>query len=122
MIALSFAVRQVQRMAGLRYFKSEDVPVKELAHALQCVASDDKAAEGYIDAWLMSNTEAPTPADMYELASQAARRVPEFNPNETPCRLCGGTGWSVFLGPMPKHLAACQTPGVVRCECMRRAS
>lgn len=122
MIAKPVAMRLAAELDWMPGYKESKGYQDSLADALGAVCIDKQHGKSIINRWREMNRFAPMPADIYEIAAQDASERAGFNPNEKLCRMCGGTGWSVFLGPMPKELAASQTPGVVRCECMRRAS
>lgn len=122
MISEDFAFEQVDRLSGLRFFPNKPSGVLELVKALRSISRTEAEAEGYVDLWIAGNSESPTPANVYELSTQQARSGPVFNPEEESCPDCLGTGWVVLLGPMPRHLAATQSRGALRCECMRRTA
>lgn len=90
MISTQQAQAKVFRLSGTRDFPQRAEGIKELVDTLQRESRDDAHAKRIIDAWLLENRFAPTPADLRALALQTDReRIPRY----WECGTCHGTGW-----------------------------
>lgn len=86
MITELTALRQILRLEGLVQWPKSNEAQDELAKALAAAAQDERHAQRTIDEWLVASKFAPTPAEIYAVAS-AIRRT------ERECPTCEGTGW-----------------------------
>lgn len=119
MISEDFAFEQLDRLSGLQYFPNKPAALLELARTLQQIAPTEQDAVRIVDAWLQVNPHAPTPAALLDLAASRAAKTDFWDSHERPCEACGGTGWTVLIGPVPEHLATAPSLGVVRCHCFQ---
>lgn len=72
MIKEAFAIEQVLRLSGLRFFPPQPEAQNELVIALMEVAESEDHATSIVTNWLRENRETPTPADFYRMKRKKA--------------------------------------------------
>lgn len=112
------AAKLAEKIAWMPGYKDSEEYQDSLLSALRSAARDEAHGRSIVNRWKENNRFAPLPADLYEMAAKDASDRAAFDPTEKACPVCSGTGWAVLLGPMPRHLAASQCPGVQRCSCV----
>jgi len=95
----NFAVAQINRLSGLRYFPEMEVAVAELVKALATAAPNDEAAQRFTDDWIRESVTAPTPRDIYEHFTTRAEAAKEYTPikfrSAVRCTVCNDMGFSI---------------------------
>lgn len=92
MLDRDFARAQVLRLSGLVRFPQHIEAVTELVSAIQTAPTED-AARAFIGDWLHTQTDTPTPCDIYQTFKPVGD-VPLFEPRlEYKCKACSDTGF-----------------------------
>jgi len=81
-----FCASQARRLEGLKWFKDGGLP--DLARALLKFCRTQAHASATVTAWLEMSRDAPTPADIIDLARGIDIDAPTF----PPCRACYDSG------------------------------
>lgn len=113
MIDPRILAKQFDRLRALNYFSQDEVVQQELRDAMQSAPSEIilTAAIGH---WLRTQTERPTPADLYRVIREQAELTPteEYRP-DPGCATCNGEGFRHFERDGLSYLGP-------RCECWAR--
>ena len=86
-VSKKFATKQVNRMAGLNYFPSEDSSVEELVDALVEADSETMAA-AVVTEWIRRETDRPSPADLLRLIESHRNANRYWKPPIQPAYRC----------------------------------